>query len=137
MQPVAESEVIMYQIPLINTVRAWEKRIQFEGQQKNYTNPWFHQPERNTPSAEVKPVAESEPLMHPTSLVSALQLWERRWQAEADQRNQRALVAETGHETIFRRLPRIKLGSAKQLNETAELCACCQSQADYEDAFHS
>jgi len=127
----------MYQIPLINTVRAWEKRSQVEGMQKNFTNPWFYQPERNTPSAGVKPVSERELQVHPTSLISALQLWKRRWQAEEDQRNQRVRMAETGHETIFRRLPRIKLGNAKQLNETAELCACCQSQADYEDAFHS
>ena len=127
----------MFQIPLINTVRAWEKRIEVEELQKKNTNTWLHHPERNTISAGVKPVSESELQMHPTSLISALQLWERRWQAEEDQRNQRVRMAETGHETIFRRLPRLKLGRAKRLNETTELCACCQSQVDYEDAFHS
>lgn len=72
-----------------------------------------------------------------TSLINAVQIWERRLQAEEEQRNRRIRIAETSHETILRRLPRVKLGKAKELQEVSEFHACCQTRSDYQDALHS
>lgn len=127
----------MFQIPLINTVRLLEKRIEDEQQQKYQTHTWVDQPRQKIFSTGLKPVAESENTMFHTSLSTTVQIWERRWQAEEDQRKQRVRIAETSHETFLRRLPRLKLGNAKGSNETAEFHSCCQAASDYYDALHS
>lgn len=127
----------MFQIPLINTVRLLEKRIEVEEQQKNQTHTWVDQPKQKFFSTGMKPVAESENTMFHTSLVTTVQIWERRWQAEEEQRKQRVRIAETGHETILRRLPRLKLGLAKESIETAEFHSCCQAASDYQDVHRS
>ena len=127
----------MFQIPLINSVRILEKRIEVEKQQSNHSQKWSQQPEQKFYLTGAKPAPNGEPKMVHTSLINAVQLWQRRWQAEEEQRNHRVRVAETGHETIFRRLPRLKLGSAKEYQETAEFCSCCQAQMGYQDCLHS
>ena len=127
----------MFQIPLINTVRSLEKRIEVEQQQKRQIHTWADQPKQKFFSTGVKPVAESENTMFHTSLITTVQIWERRWQFEEEQRKQRVRIADTSHETFLKRLPRLKFGLAKESNETAEFHSCCQATSDYQDALHS
>lgn len=115
----------MYQIPMINTVRSWEKRIESAKVNEQQTQLWAQQPNPRNISTGLKPVIESEHSMFNTSLINAVQLWERRWQAEENQRNQRIRVADTAQQTILRRLPRLKLGHKVELKETADFNSCC------------
>ncbi len=127
----------MFEIQLINSVRTWEKRIEVEGHQRDTIPHRLSQPADNHSSTRENPARAQDQKIFHTSLINAVQIWERRWQAEEDQRNQRVRVAESGHETIFRRLPRLKLGRDKELKETTEFRSCCQAQMDYEDCLHS
>ena len=127
----------MYQMSLINMVRSLEKRIEVEQHQKSQTHTWDDHPKQKVFSTGVKPVAESENTMFHTSLITSVQIWERRWQAEEEQRKQRVRIAETSQETFLKRLPRLKFGLAKESNQTAEFQSCCQATSDYQDALHS
>lgn len=127
----------MYQISLINTIRSWERQLDIEGKQRGHVKGKLLGAS-STKSSIKKPAATlSESVIVHTNLINALQIWERRWQAEEDQRKQRVRVAETGQEIFFKRLPRLKFGRAKALKETTEYCSCCQAEMDYEDALHS
>jgi hypothetical protein len=127
----------MFQISLINSVRNLEKRIEVEKQQIHHRRKWSHQSTKQVNPTRKKPAAERELTIIHTSLVNALQIWEKRWQAEEDQRNQRVRAAETSQETFLRRLPRLKIGHAKDPNETAKFHSCCQATSDYQNALRS
>jgi len=127
----------MFTIQLINTVRTWEKRIEVEGQQRESKLKGRYQPEGNHVSTREKPVREHDQKIFHTSMVNVVQLWEKRWQAEEDQRQQRVRKADTIHETILRRLPRLLMDHAKGTPEVNEFCSCCQSQMDTHDLLHS
>ena len=137
MQPVADSEVTMFEIQLINAVQMWNKRIETHPQLKNHTPPWFRRAERNPISSSEKPHQESAVNRYPASPVTALQVWEKRWQVDEDRRKQRQRVASTGYETILKRLPRIKLERPQESDPSEQFCSCCSAQIDFEDALHS
>jgi len=120
----------MYQQSLINTVRSWERNLEITNQQHR-TLKRFLQPVRKYYSSGEKPVAEREVTMYYTSLINAVQVWERRLEIEEERRNQRILKAKTDHTTIFRRLPRLVLRRGKKLIEKSEAMSCCHSRVDY------
>lgn len=125
----------MYQISLINAVRSWERGLETKNKQHHHDRESRLQPVYKNFSTGVQPVAESETTMYHTSLINAVQVWQRRLEIEEQHRKQRLARAQTVHETIFRRLPRFKLGHAEKLDPKVETISCCQVQVDLQDVL--
>jgi len=127
----------MYHTSLINAVQVWQRRLEIENQQQNHVKERLGQPAHKKISTGVKPVAESEGTMYHTSLINAVQVWQRRLEIEEEQRKQRMSKANNVHETFMKRLPRLKIQRIKKLNHQTEIISSCNAQVDCQDALHS